>query len=350
MDCTLSDLQQEVRKSYERFFEKESTPDRVRAAEPLGFDRALWDRIAATGVVGMSVAEEHGGGGAGAIELALVAEEYGRRLAPIPLVEAVVAGRLLSRFEAARSADWYGPVLAGEQIAILAPRPAAAGRWPLAPAGAVADLLVGLDGNRLLACPVAGDAPRSSPENLGSLPLADCVPGPDALVLAEGDEARAAFQAAVAEWKVLTAAALTGLAEQAIALALEYVKVRKAFGITIGSFQTVVHRLADDRVRADGSHLLCLEAAWAIDQGLGSAARFSAMAFADATQTAGKAAGDSLHLHGGLGFTMEGDIQLYLRRAKAWPLVLGDPRQELRRLGDLVIEAASEEAHDGIPA
>jgi alkylation response protein AidB-like acyl-CoA dehydrogenase len=351
VDTTLSETQADIRKTFERFFEKESTAERVRAAEPLGFDPELWQRIATTGVVSMGVAEEHDGGGAGLVDLVLVAAEYGRRLAPVPLIEAVVAARLVSRFEPARATSWYGPVLAGEQIATLAVRPATGGAFHLVPGGAVADVLVGMDGDRLLAGPLTGQAPRSSPDNLGSQPLADCELEPGAVVLASGDEARDALSAALDEWKVLTAAALAGLSEQALAIALEYIKVRKAFGITIGSFQTVVHRLADDRVRVDGSHLLCLEAAWATDEGLSSAARYSSMAFVDATQTAGKTSGDALHVHGGLGFTMECDIQLYLRRAKAWPLVYADPRQELQRLADLVIEAAAdEEALDGIPA
>ena len=219
----------------------------------------------------------------------------------------------------------------------------------LVPGEAIAELLVALDGDRLLAGPLVGDRPRTSPDNLGSQPLANCELAPGALVLATGREAHVAFDAALAEWKVLTAAALVGLSEQAHAVALDYIKVRKAFGVPIGMFQTVAHRIADDAVLIDGSYLLCLEAAWATDEGLDDAARFSSMAFINATETAGKTAGDALHVHGGLGFTMECDIQLYFRRAKAWPLVYADPRWELQRLADLVIEA-SEEVRNGLPA
>jgi len=350
VDTTLNETQRQVQETFERFFEKESPPEQVRAAEPLGFDRELWERLAAMGVVAMGVPEDRAGSGAGLTELVLVAQEYGRRLAPVPLVESVVAARLMSRFEAARSADWYGAMLEGEKIATLALRPVASGGLRLVPGGAVAELLVALDGDRLLAGPIAGEPPRTCPDNLGSQPLADCELDSSAVVLATGDEARAAYEAALAEWKVLTAAALVGLSEQAHAIAVEYVKVRKAFGITIGAFQTVSHRLADDAVFIDGSYLLCLEAAWATDEGLDDAALFSSMAFADATETAGKTAGDALHVHGGLGFTMECDIQLYFRRAKAWPLVYRDPRHELQQLAELVIEAREREVRDGIPA
>jgi alkylation response protein AidB-like acyl-CoA dehydrogenase len=350
MDCTLNETQTAVRENFERFFEKESPASKVRAAEPLGFDPELWHRLTATGVVAMGVPEDHGGAGAGLTELVLVAEEYGRRLAPVPLIESVVTARLLSRFESARAADWYGPVLDGEKIATLALRPVDAGGLRLVPAGAVADVLVALDGDRLVAGTLAAGRPLKSPDNLGSQPLSDCELDPGAVVLATGQPARAAYAAALAEWKVLTAAALVGLSEQAHAIALDYVKVRKAFGITIGMFQTVAHRLADDGVLIDGAYLLCLEAAWATDEGLADAARLSSMAFVNATETAGKAAGDALHVHGGLGFTMECDIQLYFRRAKAWALVYQDPRKELQQLADLVIGTHEQEVLDGIPA
>ncbi|MBO0831306.1 MAG: acyl-CoA/acyl-ACP dehydrogenase, partial [Actinobacteria bacterium] len=344
MDCTLNETQQAVRENFERFFENESPPARVRAAEPLGFDSGLWALLAGTGVVAMGVPEDEGGSGAGLAELVFVAREYGKRLAPVPLVESVVAARLLAQFEPARSADWYDQLLAGEKIATLALRPAEHGGMRLVPAGAVADLVVALDGDRLLVSPIAGDPPRTSPENLGSQPLADCTLDSDALLLASGDQALAAYEIALAEWKLLTAAALVGLSEQAHAIALDYVKIRKAFGIMIGSFQSVAHRIADDGVLIDGSYLLCLEAAWAADEKLRDAARLCSMAFIHAAETAGKTAGDALHLHGGIGFTMEGDIQLYFRRAKAWALVYADPRQELQRLAHLVIEASEEEA------
>lgn len=350
MDCNLNETQSEVRQTFNRFFEKESTIERVRAAEPLGFDADLWDRLVATGVVAMGVPEAEGGSGAGLQELIFVAQEYGRRLAPVPLIESVVTARLLSRFEAARSADWFGPMLEGEKIATVALQPVGEGGLQLVPNGAIAELLVALDGDRLLAGSIAGTAPRKSPDNLGSQPLAHLELDPNAIVLASGPEAVAAYEAARAEWKVLTAVALVGLSEQAHAVALDYAKVRKAFGITIGNFQTVAHRLADDIVLIDGSYLLCLEAAWATDEGLETAARFSSMAFVHATEAAGKTAGDALHVHGGIGFTMEGDPQLFFRRAKAWPLIYGDPRQELQVLGDLIIGTTQEEVPNGVRA
>ena len=97
MDLSLNDDQQLIRDTFRVFFEQESSLELVREAEPLGFSEILWGRLAQTGAVEMGVSEGRGGGGAGLLEMALVAEEAGRALAPVPLVEAMVAIRLLER-------------------------------------------------------------------------------------------------------------------------------------------------------------------------------------------------------------------------------------------------------------
>ena len=91
MDLSLSEDQQTLRTAFAEFFDKEATVERVRAAEPLGFDQDLWAKLTGTGAVAMGLPEEAGGGGATNLDLALVAEQYGRRLAPVPFVEAAVA-------------------------------------------------------------------------------------------------------------------------------------------------------------------------------------------------------------------------------------------------------------------
>jgi len=145
---------------------------------------------------------------------------------------------------------------------------------------------------------------------------------------------------AVADWKLLTAAALGGLRATALELGVSYVKARQAFGVIIGSFQAVQHRLADLVVAGDGAQLLTYEAAWARDTaqpgtGQPDAAALASMAFLFNADCAFRTARECLQFHGGYGVTLEYDIQLYFRRAKAWPLALGDPRREYQRLADL---------------
>ena len=316
MNLDFTGEQQALRSTLRDFFEKESPPAAVRAAEPLGFDAALWRKVAELGFPSMAVPESCGGGGAGWVELAIAAEALGQYLAPVPLIEAAVAGGLLATLAG---------LAPGEGVATLALSPAAGGVARLVPAGAVADLVVVLRGEELLLVEQR-DKPAAAVPNLGSMPLADCPVPVGAAVLARGEEAVAAWSRGVRQWRLLTAAALAGLAARALDIGLGYVVQRRAFGVLIGSFQTVQHRLADHATSVDGARLLSYKAAWALDRSLPSAGFLAEAAFLYAGETAFATASDSLHFHGGYGYTLEYDIQLYFRRAKAWPLVAGDRR------------------------
>jgi alkylation response protein AidB-like acyl-CoA dehydrogenase len=119
------------------------------------------------------------------------------------------------------------------------------------------------------------------------------------------------------------------VAAEAHRIALAYVKERKAFGVPIGWFQTVAHRLADSITDLDGARFLVHKAAWAVDQKDETGPRLVSMAYVFAAELAERVTAEALHFHGGIGYTMEHDIQLYFRRAKCWPLALGDPRNEM---------------------
>ena len=339
MDLDFSEDQEALRVTLREFFEKESPPEAVRAAEPLGFDAGLWRKAVEMGLGAIAVPEERGGGGAGWVELAIAAECLGRTLAPVPLVEAAVANRLLA--SAPRAADLDPLVeraVGGEALATLALHPVAGDVARLVPAGAVADIVVALRDDELLAVPLA-DVPGEAVPNLGAMPIADRrLDGEGAAVLAKGPEAVAAHDRAVHHWRMLTGAALVGVAARALEIGLAYVMERRAFGVLIGGFQTIQHRLADNSTALEGARLLAYKAAWAHDEGLPKAAELAAMSLLFASETAFRTASDSLHFHGGYGYTLEYDIQLYFRRAKAWPLVAGDPRavygQLPRRLYD----------------
>lgn len=335
MDTRLSDIQVDLRDSVERFFTKESPLDVVRAAEPLGFDASLWRKVVDGGWADLGVPEHAGGQGASLVDVVFAALAHGRTLAPVPLVEATVARRLLARVNAAPEVDRAA-------IVTVVPRVVGSTTARAVPAGAVADAMVTFDGTRLLWTPLDA-GPRPSPVNLGSMPIATCEVAADALVLAEGAVAKRHFATAVLEWKVLTAASLVGLGERAMEIALDYVKDRTAFGTVIGSFQGVAHPLADDTVALDGAYLLSLEAAWGLDEEVCDAGYFVAMAYYQAIEAARKAAADALHVHGGIGFTLEASPQLFLRRAKAWPLVCGDPEDEFDEIAAELIRRGLDE-------
>jgi alkylation response protein AidB-like acyl-CoA dehydrogenase len=334
VDVRLSDEQSTLQEHFRHFFEREATIAIVREAEPFGFDGELWKKLLAMGVVAMGIPIESGGDGVSLLDLTIVAEEFGASMAPAPLIEALVGARLLSQFRSQLDDGRWGELLDGRSAATAAFRPFLGGTSRLVPAGAVADVVVGLDRDQLVLVNVSNAAQRTTLENLGCSPLADVATGGEPVVLADGARALEAMAQAKDEWKVLTAAALVGLAQKSHDIGLDYVKNRKVFGAVVGSFQTVAHHLADDIVQIDGSRLLVREGAWSADEGTEFSSQLISAGFAYAAETATTVTAHSLHFHGGSGYIMEQDIQMYFRRAKAWPLVYGDPRREYQVVAD----------------
>ena len=330
MHLQLTEEQDALRDAVARFLEKASSAEAVREAEPLGWGQKVWAGLTDMGVPTLGVAVEHGGSGATLRDLAVVAEACGARLAPAPVVETMVAARLLARFPATATAV-LGALAAGGAPVAVALHPAADGRARLVPGAAVAAAVIALDDDDLVV--VTQDDLPSSPTNLGSAPIADVdLTAGTRTVLSSGDEARAAHAQAVDEWRALTARWLVGLGREAQAVGIQYAKDRKQFDVPVGSFQAVQHRFADLATDLDGADLLSNKAVWALDVADPVATSFPIMAFWFAGDTAQRAAAWSLHVHGGYGFMEEYDIQLHFRRAKATRLLLGDPRRQLQTL------------------
>ena len=328
MDFSLADEQVELQSAFGRLFDHHSPISLVRETETLGFSADLWRRVVELGVP--ELAANSGGQPAASLsQLLVIAEELGRTLAPVPFIETVTAARAIAR----GGSTWPTAAMteALSPIVTFSPRPLTT-RVALLPAGAIADGVVGIAGHQLVFADFTDDVPKRATKNLGSSPLATRTIGTTRAVLA--DPGADAFDRALDDWKVLTAGALVGLARQAHEIALAYVKVRKAFGVPIGWFQTVAHRLADSVNDLDGARFLTHQAAWAIDDGRSDAPALTSMAYAYTTTLAERVTAESLHFHGGIGYTLEHDIQLYFRRAKAWPLLLGDPRSEYATVAD----------------
>ncbi|CQD18158.1 acyl-CoA dehydrogenase domain-containing protein [Mycobacterium europaeum] len=333
MDLSLTREQRAVRDAFAALFGKQATPQRVRRAEQspsAGFDGLLWRHYADVGALGIGVPSDCGGGDGGLLELALVAEEAGRRLAPIPVAETAAAARVLGRL---REKELLVPVLSGSVIVSLATRPGSATRQWLVD-GAIADAVLALDGDSLVFMSRPDGLSKRANRNLGGLSLARWDDPGATTILAQGSEARAIFDKAVDEVRVLRASALVGLAFEAVAIGSRYAIVREAFGQPIGMYQAVAHPFADAVTGLDGAQLLVRKACWALDSAQDDAGALAAMAFVFAAETAYHAATHSLHVHGGYGFMEEYDIQLYYRRAKAWAAAFADPRRELLTVAD----------------
>lgn len=339
MDLDLTPEQQHLVDALNGFLAARCPPDAVRASEPGGFDRDLWIGLADLAGPTIGIPEDRGGGGAGLEDLVLVSERLGHFLAPVPFIEGAVTARLLGT--AGQAAEPVLKAMTGNPATVgtIALHPAVEGTARSVPSGSVAGAVVALDVDDLV---LLVDQPGGvGPANLGSSPLADrSVRSAGRAVLASGPPARRAFEQAVDEWRVLMSGALVGLGEAALGLGVEYAKHRHQFERPIGSFQSVARDLADVATAIDGARLLSREAAWARDEDEPEFRSLAAMAFLFATRAARRASNVALHVHGGYGFTLEYDIQLYYRRAEAWPLALGDPRRGVAGLADALFGPA----------
>jgi alkylation response protein AidB-like acyl-CoA dehydrogenase len=336
MNFGLNDDQQMLRETFARFLDSESSMARVRKAQETGgFDRALWQGLAELGTFSMRVPEEAGGLGMGSFDAALVLEEAGRTLASGPIAEAIIAARLLGQLGA--DADLLAAVTDGGKVATLAFDDVADRPVQWLSGGAHADVVVARRGDAVLALELT-DADRTAEENLasngiGEVDLGKIDAGAGATVLASGKTAVDTFAAAIEEWKLLTAAALNGLAREATRLAAAYACEREAFGQKIGTFQAISHPLANFIVDVEGGRAFVWKVIHEIASGEAEAGAHIPLALWWNAQTAVRAGIQGLRTFGGYGLTTEYDIHLYNLRAKAWGLIHGDPARLLEQAG-----------------
>lgn len=318
-DFTLDDEHVALQQSFRAYFEKTVPTSRVRAAEPLGFDAALWDELQERAIVMMGLPETAGGDGAGLVELALVIEEAGRCAVPAPLVDVLAAVRGLARLGG--HADLVEQIRDHGAITTVAPGDI---ERRLVPSGAIATTVLAPQHDSLML--VIG-APAPLAPNLGSAPM-----GWWRIAGAGTVGTVADWSSIEREWHVLTAAALVGLGQAAVELAVQYAKERTAFGVPIGSFQAVAHPLVDAANGVDSARRLVWRAAWFCDnepEEVGALALCAVIAAGDAAEQAGATA---IHTQGGFGVTLESDAQLFYRRAKTHAVMPGDRHNLLRRV------------------
>jgi alkylation response protein AidB-like acyl-CoA dehydrogenase len=325
MQLEPSSDQRIMRDTFARFLDAESSIARVRAARPRGFDADLWAGLGAQGALAIRVPEAAGGLELGLFDAALLMEEAGRTLVSGPLAETIVAARLLARLDPGDATGLREPVAAGEKVLTLAMRDVADEPMQLVAGGAVAAAVLARRGDQVLLV-VPRERTGEAEPTLASTPIGRLrLDEGETTLLGQGESAVAAFAAALEEWKLLIAAALIGLSNEAIRLASAYACERTQFGRQIGAFQAVSHPLAQAAVEIDAGRLLLWKAIRDIADGAERAGFGVSIAAWYACQTAEKAVAQALHTFGGYGLTLEYDIHLFNLRAKAWPLVLGDP-------------------------
>lgn len=372
MHFALTDDQRAIQESVRSFLAKAAGLERLRAviAAPEGWDAALWNSFAVDmGYAGLMVPEAHGGSGAGAVEMALVLEELGSRLAAIPFLEtAVLAVQAILNAGTPWQKDALLPAIAdGSTKATLAiagpegkPSPDGIavrldrtdGGWVLngeagfVPFAHVADLLLvtarGPAGISIVALPAesAGVVIERQPPLDLTRPFARMTfrdaPASEDLILGGPGDAGPALERTLLIGAGLLAAEQTGGAAFCLATGVEYARQRVQFGRTIGSFQAVKHALADMMVAVEAARSAALYAAAATDQDGDELAAACSAAKSWCSEAYRACAGEAIQLHGGIGFTWEHHAHLYFKRAWSSSAWLGDPAHHRERVARLI--------------
>jgi alkylation response protein AidB-like acyl-CoA dehydrogenase len=372
MDLDLTDDQELFRSTTRKFLEAELPTARVRqlTEDAVGVDAALWRQGAELGWFSMLVPEEHGGGtisGAGVKDTAIVAEELGWSLFPGPVVVTNVVASALARSGPVAPCERHLPGLVeGSKIATwafaeggdhwdargveLEARPAAGGyrltgtkspvEWATAAdvmlvtartAGGLAQFLVprgaggvsvtplrSLDLTRRFAEVRFDDVEVTEDELVGSLDGAD-------------REVTHQLQLALA----LHCAETVGALDRLFNMTLQYMNDRFAFGRPLGSFQALKHRMADMLLWLESSKAAAVAACEAVQFGV-DAPEVVAIAKAYIGDRGTAIARDCLQLHGGIGFTWEHDLHLFLRKIESNAALYGTPREHHDVLEELI--------------
>ncbi|GAB7553256.1 acyl-CoA dehydrogenase [Novosphingobium sp. 11B] len=330
MNFDLTDEQEMMRDTFARFLDEHSSTSRVRKAQETdGFDAALWSGLAELGAFAMRVPEDAGGMDLGLFDTALLMEEAGRTLVSGPLAEALVAVRLLGQLGG--QDELLEAAISGEAVVTIAMQDTSLQSRQWIAGGSVAKAIIARRGSDVVL--VTGVDGKTEP-NLATTPVAqmDLAAG-EAIVLGSGEDALALFAAALEEWKLYMAVALSGIGRQALQMAAAYAGERKAFGQLIGTFQGISHPLADLLCDVDGAKFLAWKAIRDIYDNSDEAAATISLAYWYACDAAARSVAQGLHTFGGYGLSNEYDVHLYNLRAKAWPLVAGDPALALEEAG-----------------
>ena len=366
MTLGLAREHRDLRDSVRALLTRHVTPVVVRGAVDATTEQLppFWGALAEQGLLGLHLPEEEGGAGCSVLELAVVAEELGRGIAPGPFLPTVLASAVLHR---AGHPAFLAELGAGTKVAAVGlERTGLTGRphgTDLVVSGSATAVLGGqLAG--VLVLPVAvGTATSWVVLSRASLRVVDLVshdltrrladvhvedvvvPATDVLDI----DPRLPWDLAA----TLFAAEASGLADWATRTAAEYAKVREQFGRPIGQFQGVKHRCARMLARAEQARVCAWDAARALAEEPAPDPRevslAAAVAGATSVEAAFSTAKDCIQTLGGIGFTWEHDASLYLRRAQTLRVLLGPTAQWHRRVAELTLAGVRRELHLELP-
>ena len=321
MDFDFTEDQHEIRRTARELLAKRSGWERVREnAEAGRYDDALWRELCELGWPGIAVAEEHGGGGLGVVELTILCEELGFAVAAVPLLGSVTAALILEQAGSDAQKDrWLSGLASGELRG-------AVGAPALLPDGDGADVVIVLE-----------DATaRVGTDGVEALATIDPTRRYGRVTdLSSYEELPGDVAAGVARAAVAVSAELVGVAQRALEMTVAYVKERKQFGTPVGAFQAVSHKCAGMLLATEGSRSATYFAAWAADAAPERLMEGASLAKASASDAARQVTADAIQAHGGIGFTWEADVHWLFKRAQLSAQHLGGGHTHRTRLAAL---------------
>jgi 3-oxocholest-4-en-26-oyl-CoA dehydrogenase beta subunit len=370
MDFAFTETQDELAALTRRIVDDLVTDDSLRRTEqqPDHFDRDLWRELARTGVLGVGLPEDVGGGGAELVTQCRVLVELGRGVVPAPMVPSIcMAAAAVAEFGSPTQRErWVRPAAAGDVVLTAGlveevqgeptePVTRAVrtdGGWLLTgtkttvPAGMVADaVLVPAtcdDGVAVFVVPTDGPGVAVERQRLvdadsaALLTLQQAPAGHDQL-LGSVSDGSTIVRWTLAHGLLALCALQLGVTERALEMTAEYAKERVQFGRPVGSFQAVSQRLADGYIDVEGIRLTLWQAAWRMSEGLHADAELATAKFW-AAEAGHRVAHTAVHVHGGVGIDTDYPLHRYFVAAKRNEFTLGAATEQLRRLGALLAD------------
>ncbi len=380
MYVLMNDDERMVADSAREFLEAEVTPKMVREMETddLGYPPALWAKAAELGWQGMCLPEKVGGSEMPLVYLGLVLREAGRTLAPLPLHSTAVASITIAKDGTPAQQEKYLPdVVAGKSVwtwtfsekdprfipdAVQMTAKADGDNYVLNGTKLFVDNFVQADHFLVVARTTAGSKGGDGLSLFIVDTKANGLSATPLITLAKDKQSEVTFKdvrvpavnligPAGKAWPIiermldrgtaLLCAQMVGAARKDIEMAIEYAKFREAFGQPIGAFQSLQHMCADMQMWVDGGELLTFEALWKLDQGLPASVEVSqAKSFCNEKLEA--SVRNSQCIHGGIGFMMEFDLQLWFRRVSAWTMRMGTAFEHRARIAHALIDFPGE--------
>jgi alkylation response protein AidB-like acyl-CoA dehydrogenase len=329
MNFDFSDDQQAIKRTAKDLLADRFKLEHVRElAEAGSYDEDAWKELCELGWPGIFIDEQHGGQGLGVVELIILVEELGYALAPVPFLSNAAAGLAIQAAGSDEQKERWLPGIASGELK------AAAGMLrgdeaKLVPDAAEAELiaLCGAEGVTVVERSAAKVEPVATMDATRRFARVSANGAGEALEGEAGPGIAAALLAVSAE--------LTGVAQRAMEMAVEYARDRKQFGRPIGAYQAVSHRCAQMLLETEGARSATYYGAWTADAEPDSLELAASMAKAYASDAGFRVCSSSLQVHGGIGFTWEHDLHFFLKRAKVDALLWGSASEHRERVADL---------------